>query len=166
MSKKLRPQLGRVARDTNEALVRRLTVRLKDPEAARDVMQDAYVRLMGVQEDRQIANPAAFLYRTAQNLALDRLRADKRRARRDEALAKAQQPCDSADPETVTAARQDLARMRDAINALPPKCRLAFIRHRFDGRSYPEIAAELGVSVSMVEKYIMRALKACRQAAS
>ena len=47
---------------------------------------------------------------------------------------------------------------------MSPKCRKAFVLHRADGLTYPEIAAAMGISVKMVEKHISRALAECRVA--
>ena len=49
--------------------------------------------------------------------------------------------------------------LEQALTELPVKCRQAFTMHRQSGMSYPEIAQALGVSTSMVEKYIIQALK-------
>ena len=54
---------------------------------------------------------------------------------------------------------QDLTLINSALKELPTKCRQAFYMHRVKGFSYPEIANELEVSTSMVEKYIIQALK-------
>ena len=59
-------------------------------------------------------------------------------------------------------AEQALKAVEAALYELPTKCRQAFVMHRRNGMSYPDIAAELAVSVSMVEKYIIRALKHLR----
>ena len=57
-----------------------------------------------------------------------------------------------------------MARIYAAIDELPLKCRQAFLLHRNSGLSYSDIALELDVSVSSVEKYILQALKHCRAA--
>ena len=71
---------------------------------------------------------------------------------------------DIASPEQIVSGREKLARIFAAVDALPDKCRQAFLLHRSSGLSYGDIAKELGVSVSSVEKYILQALKACREA--
>jgi DNA-directed RNA polymerase specialized sigma24 family protein len=47
---------------------------------------------------------------------------------------------------------------------LPAKARQALLLCKLDGMSYRDIAAELQVSVSSVEKYIAAGLLACYQA--
>ena len=58
--------------------------------------------------------------------------------------------------------RHRLERIRDAINDLPASWRAALVMHRFEGRSYGEIAATLGVSRTVVETYVARALDRCQ----
>ena len=61
------------------------------------------------------------------------------------------------------AAKQELAQLYALIDKLPNKIKVAFLLHRGRGLSYSEIAAEMGVSNSMVEKYITEALKLLRR---
>jgi RNA polymerase sigma factor (sigma-70 family) len=53
--------------------------------------------------------------------------------------------------------------VRAALEELAPKCREVFVLHRFESLSYPQIAAELDLSVSMIEKYVSQALAHMRQ---
>ena len=55
-------------------------------------------------------------------------------------------------------ARELLARYEAALDGLSAKTRSIFLRHRLDGRTYPEIAKELNESVSNVEKHMMKAI--------
>ncbi len=107
-----------------------------------------------------LENPRAFLFQIATNLGIDRVRRSQlaRRAGIEEIEEESLSP---AAEETVSQ-RQSLELIEQALNALPDKCRQAFVLHRFDGLSYAEIAVRLGVSQSMVEKYIIQALKAFR----
>ena len=63
--------------------------------------------------------------------------------------------------EHVALVRERVERLQRAVDALPEKCRQAFLKHRLQNLTYPEIARSMSVSVSMVEKYIMQALKVC-----
>ncbi|GEQ99317.1 ECF sigma factor [Iodidimonas gelatinilytica] len=159
--------LDDLVRTGNKRLVRRIVGTLNNQQDAEDVTQDAYVRFLRIRDPGPIGNLAAFIGKSARNLAIDKLRHRKRRAHVEPDMGDAS-PDDlmagpDADPERSLAARQQLDAVRDAINALPPRCRQAFILHRFHGLSYDAIATELGVSKSSVEKYIIRALTACRK---
>lgn len=67
-------------------------------------------------------------------------------------------------PERIVLASQLLDNVGDAIAALPPRCQEAFILSRQHGLSYTEVAQQMGISVSQVEKYMVRSLRACREA--
>ena len=53
-------------------------------------------------------------------------------------------------------------RIREAVDALPPAYREAFVMHRFDNKSYKEIAEILQVSPKTVDYRIQQALKQLR----
>ncbi|GAB3124007.1 RNA polymerase sigma factor [Novispirillum itersonii] len=144
-------------------LTRRLTRRMGSPASAQDVVQDTFVRVSGLTTVPDLDNPRAYLYRVAGNIALDHLRAEGRAARRHlPAETLEDHPSDHPSAEAVAEQRQRLARLNDAVNALPERCREVFLLHRIDGLSHAEIAARLGISRSAVEKHIIRALSHCR----
>jgi RNA polymerase sigma-19 factor, ECF subfamily len=64
-------------------------------------------------------------------------------------------------PERIAAAIDELAAIAQLLDGLPAKPRRAFLLSRLDGLGYGEIAAELGVSTSMVKQYIARVLSHC-----
>ncbi|MDR1098253.1 MAG: RNA polymerase sigma-70 factor [Tannerella sp.] len=53
-------------------------------------------------------------------------------------------------------------RIRQAIDALPERCREIFIKNRMEGMKYKEIAEELSISVNTVENQMVTALKKLR----
>lgn len=136
---------------------------LSDDEAA-DIAQDAWLKMSRLEHPERLRNARAFLYQTASNLVIDRAR----HAAVERRFAEAQKAADPAaartpSPERTASADEDLDRVRTAIDELPVRCRQAFIMHRGRDMSYPEIANELHVSTSMVEKYIIQALKHLRR---
>jgi RNA polymerase sigma factor (sigma-70 family) len=142
-------------------LLKYLTSRFRDREDAAEIAQEAWLRMHRLEHPEQLSNPKAYLFQMASNLAVDRARrhALERRVCREERLA-ADEGLPSA--ERSAAAEQSIDLIRAALEDLPADCRQAFVLHRGRDMSYPEIAQQIGVSTSMVEKYIARALKHLR----
>jgi RNA polymerase sigma factor (sigma-70 family) len=127
-------------------------------EIAEDLTQEAFVRLQASSRTH-LDSPRGFLFRTAHNLALDHLRRG-RRVPIDELdeSASASLADEAPSPEAQVAARQELAIMRAIILELPPKCRQVFLLVRIEGLSHRDVAAEMGMSQTMVRKYLARAV--------
>ena len=66
--------------------------------------------------------------------------------------------------EVLVQVPEALAEIDAVLHLLPSKARQALLLCKLDGMSYRDIAAELQVSVSSVEKYIAAGLLACYQA--
>jgi RNA polymerase sigma-70 factor (ECF subfamily) len=60
--------------------------------------------------------------------------------------------------ERAVIAQQELQLLRDAVDELPERCRLAFRLHKLEDRSFEEVATRMGISERMVRKFITRAL--------
>jgi RNA polymerase sigma factor (sigma-70 family) len=99
------------------------------------------------------------LYVTSRNIAIDRLRRLGRKVsyEREQAWREADVPT----PERIVSDRQQLERVCKLIEDLPPKCQYAFISYKFHDMSYVEIAYKMGVTESMVRKYVLRAVAYC-----
>jgi RNA polymerase sigma-70 factor (ECF subfamily) len=139
-----------------------LTARLGCREQAADVVQDTYVRLLSMEERGAIAQPRAFLYKTALNLTVDLFRKQRLRAEHTVDLERAYEvPSGAPDPEAVLEGKQRLQLLREAIAELPPKCRRVFIMHKFMHVPHAELAERLGISRNMVERHVMKALAYC-----
>lgn len=138
-------------------LVKYLTARFRNVEEAQEVAQEAWLRLYRLEHPETLDNAKAFLFQTASNLSIDRLRRQTlERKHQPEADEPTQSVEDSVDAQLA------LRQVEAALEELPHKCRQAFVMHRHRNLSYPNIAQELGVSTSMVEKYIIQALKHLR----
>jgi RNA polymerase sigma factor (sigma-70 family) len=152
----------RLFRDHNEALIRFLSVRLRSRHAAREVAQEAYVKLLSL--DRPAGTSGylqSLLFKTAANLAIDRLRRDERFYRITDAPI-FHEFADARTPERVVAAEQTVRRLERLVAALPEKCRRAFLMSRIDGLDFPTIARQMSLSERMVRTYVVRALLHCR----
>lgn len=154
--------LSAFARHYDE-LLRHVARRIGNATVAGDVVQDAFLRINASAPTVEIASPAAYLFRVADNLAIDYLRQEAARSRlaaADGAFEEVAAPEPS--PEHALDYKQRLAVLDAAIAELPARCREVFLLHKFDGLSHGEIAERLGISRSMVEKHVMKALAHCR----
>jgi RNA polymerase sigma-70 factor (ECF subfamily) len=138
-------------------LLRMLTTRLQSTEDAEDVLQDLWLKLDQM-SSRPIQAPAALLFRAAANLATDRRIASARRSARDSAWA-AHQPTPDDVPgiERALLAREMLDQANRAIEAMPPRMAAALRLYRIEGLGQRDIAEQLGISVSAVEKLLRKA---------
>jgi RNA polymerase sigma-70 factor (ECF subfamily) len=156
-------ELRRLAIRHYAELLRFLKRRSPSPEDAADVAQDTFARLS--QADlRQIREPASFLFTTALNLLRDRARsAHARLAAHAIPAETAELVCPAPQAEVVLDGQQRLRVVERALRELPPKCRAVFVLFHFDGVAQRTIAARLGISISMVEKYVKQAVDHCER---
>jgi RNA polymerase sigma factor (sigma-70 family) len=157
------PELARLFQEHNASLVQLLRARLRSDQEARDVAQEAYVRLLQLDRLGTVSYLRTYLFRTALNIATDRLRnaAMRGAALRDPVF---DQGVDELTPEKNLLAQEELGAVEHALADLPPQERYAFLLHRFAGLEIDEVAQRLGVTERSVRNYIVRALLRCRGA--
>jgi RNA polymerase sigma factor (sigma-70 family) len=117
-----------------------------------DIIQEAYLRVLQARESTAIESPKAFLFATARNLALGRVRHLK--VTRIDPLAEidAQGVLDeAADIPQAVARAQELELLTQAIQSLPTRCRQILTLRKIYGMSQKEVAAQLGISEHTVE---------------
>ncbi|MBV8257619.1 MAG: sigma-70 family RNA polymerase sigma factor [Actinobacteria bacterium] len=124
--------------------------RIEAEDAAQQVFLSAQRALLNGSAPRE---PAAWLSAIARNECLGRIRARMR----DPLPIDEEPPGGTADTHTVAVAREDAARLRDALAELPAQQREAILLRELRGLSYEEVAASLAVSTSAVESLIFRA---------
>jgi RNA polymerase sigma factor (sigma-70 family) len=166
-----RRTIERGMRAHHRLLVAWLTKKFGDNDLAQDLAQETYLRVWQYAEQHEVQHLKPLLFKTAANLAANEFRSRKRwrsSAGAETGGLEAQDveyvACDAPSPERIAVARAEAKASLEAISQLPEQQRRAFVMNRFEGKSYAEISAALGVSVSSVEKYIMAALTALRKA--
>jgi RNA polymerase sigma factor (sigma-70 family) len=131
---------------------------------AEDLFQDLWMRLTQ-RPTGPIAQPLSYIMRAANNLMLDRYRSARQSELRDHAWSDST----NAHPpsaETSLIAREQLARVEQAITATGDRPARIFRRFRVDDIAQRDIAAEMGVSLSTVEadlRKVYAALAAIRR---
>jgi RNA polymerase sigma factor (sigma-70 family) len=140
----------------------RLARRLGSPDAADEVLQEAYLRLGRLDDLGTIQHPRSYLFRIALNIAADRRRSEARRLERSEVELLLQVEVDEFDPERIAAARSSVRGLAQALAELPERRRAIFLAARTEGKAISEIAARFGISTRMVERELKQALDHCR----
>lgn len=164
--------LEAIYRASRGELLRFLIARTGDNSEADELMQELWIKIQQVPSG-PIGNGRAYIYRMAQNLMVDRSRARQRRQRREQAwygdqvdpTGAGSEPNDPGkNAEEAMLDREETALIASAIANLPPGARRAFELHKLQGLSHSEVAQELGISRSGVEKHMRVAMKYLRRA--
>jgi RNA polymerase sigma-70 factor (ECF subfamily) len=132
-------------------------------EESEDCLQELWLRA-ALGNQGAVDDPLAYLYRMAHNLMLDRLRADSRRTRRETAYHSDVHGNGEADKsptaEDALLARERLRAIERVLAGLGSRTDHIFRRHRIDEIAQRDIAAELGITLSAVEKHLQKAYRA------
>ena len=155
-------------RKISESLVSWLERKLGDRATAEDIAQNVFLTVWSRSHQVTINHPAALMFKVARDLTINEY---KRRERRDAPAVSADDddcPQEASalatdlDPEITLAHKEALALTMAEIDGLPKETQIIFKLNRFEEQSYADIALQLNVSVSTVEKNMMKALSALR----
>ena len=147
------------------SLLRTLERMVQNHSTAEDLLQETYLRVNRALGERAIEHLEPFVFQTARNLALDHLRARRVQARMMvedvpmEVVEGIAAPASSA--EDAAHAQQLLEQLNLSISQLSARQQQIFILSRVHGHSYQEIASQLGVSLSTVQKELKLIMAIC-----
>ncbi|GEP10704.1 sigma-70 family RNA polymerase sigma factor [Methylobacterium gnaphalii] len=132
---------------------------------AEDVVQDAALRIWQNGAGPELRSPAAYLRRMVRNLAIDSVRQAGLECRLLAPITDADgAACPHACPHERMEACQTLKAVLAALDNAPARTRRAILAHRLDGVPQKTIAAENGVSPTLVNFMIRDATALCRKA--
>lgn len=125
---------------------------------AEDLVQDVFLKIW---QNRfriaEIENINAFIFRMAQNQAIDELRRFSK-----ETLAHSSEFVNeeslSPNPAEHLLNKEILEKIDEAINQLPPQQKRIYTLYNVDGYKYHEIASDLNLSVSTVRNHLSQAI--------
>ncbi|CAD5200665.1 RNA polymerase sigma factor [Pseudomonas sp. FEN] len=150
-------------------LLRTLQRMVNNPSTAEDLLQETYLRVTRALSEHPVDHLEPFVFQTARNLALDHLRARRIQSRTlmdDVPLAVMQNvaaPLSTA--EDAAHAEQILQRLSVSLARLSARQQRIFILSRLHGRGYQEIAEQLDVSLSTVQKELKLIMAICVEVA-
>jgi RNA polymerase sigma factor (sigma-70 family) len=132
--------------------------RVADPSDAEDILQEVFYELVETYRlMKPIEQVGAWLFRVARNRITDLFRKRKPEASTNDPVAEDEGefltledllPSRDAGPEAAYARTVLLAELEDALEELPDEQREVFLAHEIEGRSFKDLAAETGLSVS------------------
>lgn len=152
------------AREQYRGLIKFLNQHTATRQDAEDAAQESMTRMLRYHESTPASAWQRLLYRIAINVAHDQYRvAVSHRSARHVSLEGHDLAAPGRSPEEQAAHEQRLARLREAIAQLPPKCQRVYLLKRVHGMSHAQVADVCGISVKTVEKHLAKALAKLRQ---
>jgi RNA polymerase sigma-70 factor (ECF subfamily) len=139
---------------------------VKTKEAAEEIVEDVFIRLWNNRITiTGINNLKIYLYTATKNTALNYL---SKKARES-----VTEPFDNIDielsetaisPEEILITAEIYKNIRNAVEALPPRCKMIFKLIREDGLRYKEVAEILNISVNTIDAQMAIAVKRIAEA--
>ena len=140
--------------------------RRSNREAAPELVQEAFTRMLRRGAFERIENPQGYLMRIAHNLLIERARTWRRKQCMLYPLDEARDAPLNPEQDWKIESRELRRAFRRCLLAMPARTRRVFLMHRLQGKTYREIAKHLGLSDKGVEYHMMRALARCRRVAN
>lgn len=141
-----------------EALVRYLGRTWRHREEIADLRQEIYIRVYEAAQKSRPLQPKSFLFTAARHLMIDHIR--RRRIVAIDTVGDLDvlnvPGIDENVPEQRASAHQELRRLADALDQLPPKCREVIWMRRVEDLPQKEVAIRLNVTQKTVEKHVMK----------
>lgn len=148
--------LAEIARNHHAALVRFLALRTGSTEDAKEIVQEAYAKVLALDRPGTISLLAGYLWRVAANLAIDR---GRQRVARSQAQVALPLGDSIASTESVVELRERLAIVERAISELPPRCHQAFLLRIVEGQRFAQVGREMGITERMAKLHVARAMQ-------
>lgn len=145
------------------ALQQFLIRRLGCSHTAADILQKMAEKLLLKKTSTAVDFPKAYLYQAARNELVDFQRSEQVRRRCEAESAFVLGEFDDRDGERAAVAESSLRVLNAALQELPPLSQHIFMLYRVGGVKQTEIARQLGLNLSTVEKRLATAMKHCRQ---
>ncbi|HVP83923.1 MAG TPA: RNA polymerase sigma factor [Rhizomicrobium sp.] len=136
-------------------LIRFLSRRWRNQKDVEDLLQDVYMRVYEAAQ-KELPHPARpFVFTVARNLLINRSRREHVVAIQSVADVDLLNVFDEEPgPERNVMAREELVRLQEALDQLPPRARQAVILRKIEGLSRREIAERMGITEQTVNRHL------------
>jgi len=152
-----------LARRLRSPLMRFFMRRAASRSDAEEMVQDLFVRLLGRADLLTLDNVDGYVFEAAANIARDKGRYEQARGGgRHVDIERLAPQSDEPGAERIVVGRQKLSQTLAALESLTPRARTIVILRRFENLTYAQIAERMGISISAVEKHMVRAMSVLR----
>ena len=160
MSLNLSEKINQVISEHEISLVKYVTGILKDPEQAKDIVQDALIRfLRELKKESEIKNERAWLYRVCHNLSLDHIRKFKKRSSSFEEVLPTIQDDSVKSPDDELNLKEQKELVVESLKELNEREQKIINMKVRENSSYKDIAEAMGLTVNNVGFILHRAMK-------
>lgn len=149
--------------DHHPWLLDMLRRKLGNLDNAADLAQDTFVRILSSNEAGPLREPRAYLTTVASRIAAQYFRRLALERTYLEAIAHLPE-ASAPSPETRLLVVEALAAVSRVLDGLKPHVREIFLMAQLDGLTYPQIAQQLGVTINVVQKAMLKAYRHCYDA--
>jgi RNA polymerase sigma factor (sigma-70 family) len=148
-----------LSRRFRPALIGYFRRRINDAAEAEDLAQEVFLRMLRRGNVSGLDDVRAYLFETASSVLVDRARrgAVRHRSKHD-SFDPQSHAGESFPSERVFLGKEALNRASVALLELPERTRTIFVLRRLEGMRYADVARRLGISLSAVEKHMVRAV--------
>lgn len=135
-----------------------------DEVESADLLQETYMRVYEAAKRQRPTMPKPFVFMTARNLMIDRIR--KKNVVSIERMADIEWlniTDNEVSPERQTEARQELRRLQTALDMLPQRCRQVVLLRKVEGMSQREVAERINATEEAVEHLVAKGMRLLAQ---
>lgn len=126
---------------------------------AEDMVQELFMRLSRREGLATLEHIEGYLFEATASIAVDYFRRDQiRRAVPEDVYRQSCIRPEEFTPERLAQSREQFDRLLKAIDDMPERRRTVFVLAHFENQKHPEIARRLGITVSAVEKHLVKAV--------
>ena len=157
-----KPDMEALYQQYRNTLLLQLKTLVKDHHIAEELLHDTFIRLSKMPALSAIRRPRPFLFTVANNLAFDYLRKQQQHPAPETENSLSELTDQAPEQLEVLIKEHQIKHLMQAISNLQSRAREALLLAKFREMTLREVAHEMGISQTMVEKHLKSAIHKCR----